>query len=375
MGNSSLYDAIVVGAGPGGAAAAHFLSRAGKKILVLEKQSLPRYKACGGGLSPKILEQFDFSFDPVIEQPVKNVTFALNGKRVNVEIPDDTLIMVLRDRFDEHILANSDIDLRENSRVKEIEENADRVIVKTATGECFSAPYLIGADGANSVVAKELGLRRGKQMVAAIEAEIPLSSNIVAHFNNHAYFIFGELHQGYLWIFPKKNFVSVGAAAFHPGRGVLQSTLARVMKQYGFSLDGVGIHGHPIPITLSDDEIATNRCFLVGDAAGLADPFSGEGIRLAITSGRVAAKAIIQDDPQTYTRLVDQSIRKSHRWGLRLAKLFYSYPELCFSAGVTNPNVFPLFLDMLAGETNYRSLIGKLLLGLPGHLVTILGRT
>jgi geranylgeranyl reductase family protein len=374
-GNNTMYDVIVAGAGPAGASAAHFLSKAGKKVLVLEKERLPRYKACGGGLSPKILEQFDFSFEPVIEQRVSKVTFALRDRSVTAPVPRNTLVMVMRDRFDQHILANSDVRLREQARVKTVKQTTVQVTIETRDGERFLSRYLIGSDGANSVVARELGLRRTKKMAAAIEAEVPLKPRDKARFQGHAFFIFGELKQSYLWIFPKENALSVGAAALHPSRGVLQSTLAKVMSTYGVPMDEAEVHGHPIPITLRDEHIATPRCFLVGDAAGLADPFSGEGIRLAITSGRLAAQAILAGRPEQYTFHVDKMIRASHRWGRLLAKLFYAFPELCFYAGVSDPRAILPFLDVLAGEADYKRVILRILAGLPDHLTSsLLGR-
>jgi flavin-dependent dehydrogenase len=76
----SEFDTIIVGAGPAGNTVAYFLSLAGKRVLVLEKERLPRYKACGGALSPKVLKQFHFSFDPVIDHRVSQVSFAFGNK-------------------------------------------------------------------------------------------------------------------------------------------------------------------------------------------------------------------------------------------------------------------------------------------------------
>ena len=364
----SEFDTIIVGAGPAGNTAAYFLSLAGKRVLVLEKERLPRYKACGGALSPKVLKQFHFSFDPVIEHSVSQVSFAFGNKFATTPIATGDIVMVMRDRFDEHILANSEIEIRDRSWVRTVKETGMQVEVETQSGDRFRGRYLIGADGANSVVARPLDLRRGKVTAAALDAEVTIDPDELPENLRHPVFIFGELEQGYLWIFPKRRCLSVGAAALHPSRGQLQSTLLSVMSGYGISLDRVKLCGHPIPITARRKQIATARCLLVGDAAGLADPFSGEGIRLAITSGRLAAEAILAEKPEQYARQVDKKIRGSHLWAWHLAAFFYRFQGLCFRAGMTNPQAVPAFLELLAGESSYRRVMLKLLASLPMQL-------
>ncbi len=74
---TQVYDVIIVGAGPAGSTAAYFLGQAGARVLVLEKEELPRYKPCGGGLAARLLDQFPFSFQPVIESRVRAISYAL----------------------------------------------------------------------------------------------------------------------------------------------------------------------------------------------------------------------------------------------------------------------------------------------------------
>ena len=366
-----MYDVIVVGAGPGGASAAYFLGRAGMRVLVLEKELIPRYKPCGGGLSLRMLEKyFPFSFEPVIEERMEKISYALGNRTLSIPLPDHSMAMVMRDKFDEFILSHAQAEVEQGAAVQNVIEYPDYVAVGTKEGKNYECRFLIGSDGASSIVAKSVGLRRSKVLAAAIEAEARVTEDVLHRFHAMPLFIFGELQTGYLWVFPKSDHLTVGIAALRPKQGELQTTLRRVMSRYGINLENTRLFGHPLPIYTGRERIATSRVLLVGDPAGLVDPFSGEGIRPAIKSGHLAVTSIVTDRVENYQHEVDKQIGSSQILGLALGQLFYSFPWACFNLGVRNPLATKAVIDLLSDQIGYRQVIMRLFGTLPYSLLT-----
>ena len=215
-----------------------------------------------------------------------------------------------------------------------------------------------------------MGLRRGKTMAGALEAELPATPENLRRFGHTLLFIFGDIHAGYAWIFPKAAYLSIGIMALRPRPGELQARLAEVVARYGLSLEGVPVKGHPIPLYLRREPIMTARTLLVGDAAGLADPFSGEGIRLAIKSGQLAAQAILSGAPARYPALVWRDIGRSQLLGLWLSQLFFRFPLLFFRLGASNPLLTPALMDILADRGSYARVLLTACVTLPVYVLT-----
>jgi geranylgeranyl reductase family protein len=373
----SMYDVAVVGAGPAGAAAAYHLARAGHSVLLLEKALLPRYKPCGGGLSPQVQEWFDFDFSPVISAKVDTISYTYQCTdlvRAPLETPSPVW-MVRRDRFD-HFLVEQAVkagaELWDQTEVTGIEESEAGVSVTTSR-EKIRARYLIGADGAKGKVSAWLGLpKRATLIGGAIELEIqaPVPEPNVAHFD------FGSVAYGYLWNFPKAEGHSIGVGTFGKGKVDLKRPLLAYIEYFGLSDEGSTWHGHPILLWKGSSRLYTRCSLLVGEAACIVDPFTAEGIRPSLYSGVLAAQSLHQallgesGALEQYSSTIG-SWAEDLKWADRLAGAFYRLPKWAYQVGIKRPSATRTMGALLYGTTSYKEVAGHAL----KRLLNVNGKT
>jgi geranylgeranyl reductase family protein len=342
------FEVIIAGTGPAGATACYFLQQAGKRVLVIDKAKLPRYKPCGGGLSLDFLKEiFPFSFNEVIDQRIDLIHYHFNNFKQTIPCRPDVMAMVMRDKFDKLILDQAGCPIILEDAVIKVVENPSGVEVFLESGKNFSTDYLIAADGANSVIRRQSGLHRTQKLIAAIEAEVPITPALREKYADGPVFIFDKPRAGYSWIFPKKDFLSVGIGVLGKTPNI-KGELVRIMNKYGISLEGLELHGHPIPIYDPEMILSTKRILLTGDAAGLADPFSGEGIRPAIKSGALAARMILENSVDNYTNAIFQQLGRRNNKSLFLWKIFLPLREVCLFLGAPNPFTTEAILELLS---------------------------
>ncbi len=167
-----IYDVIVVGAGPGGSTTARQLARAGLKTLLLEKEKIPRYKPCGGGITRKVQRLLDFDFSRTIEDTITRLSVADRTERIRVE--SNVGWCVMRDKFDallaEHA-ARAGAEVRDGAPVKSIAFD-DTGLSVTTRNETLRARIVVGADGVNGIVRRAAKFPVHRRMAVAIEAEM-----------------------------------------------------------------------------------------------------------------------------------------------------------------------------------------------------------
>ncbi len=322
----------MVGAGPAGSASAALLARSGLKVLLLEMQRIPRPKPCGGGLTLKTVRLLDELGVHQSELPIQRLLdrVLVRGWGRSVEVSHSPWVIATVDRadFDSSLArwAESEgAELIDGEPATGMSVGGEGVVVRTRRDE-YAADWVIGADGVAGSVARWAGLRAGyppEELIAAVEAR-PSGRYDVALFQMDA-----VPRGGYGWAFPLSGRVNVGVGGMLPLMENLRTHLERHARLLGFRIDSPVEHG-VIPVGRSR-KLASGRVLLVGDAAGLADPLTGEGIYQALVSARAASRAILSGDPSLYERLLEPLLQdlelrvKAAKVVLPRMKRFYDY--------------------------------------------------
>lgn len=374
----SRYDCIVVGAGPAGASAAYHLSKQGHSVLLLEKAALPRYKPCGGGVSPQIAQWFDFDFEPVISQKVSRARYTWKLKEA-IEVDLETPIwMVRRNEFDQYIVEqaqNQGTVLRDRTKATGIQFEDDHWQVHTSEGDTFEGTYLIAADGGRGPMAKWLGFDSRKTSVAGaieIEPKVAVEDGHVVHFE------FGLLKNGYVWNFPKRDGYSIGSGAFctnqRKGRDLVQP-MADYAAAFGVDGEAEQKYGHPVCLWDGDQVLHAQNALLAGEAACVVDPFTAEGIRPSIFTGVKAAESIgraLKGESEAladYTEAIATELGSEMRLASRLSKAFYTAPYLSYKAILNYPSATRGMVRVFTGDLKYADVVQKALNRISGGLL------
>ncbi len=359
------WDALVIGAGPAGARAAQQLSAAGASTLLLEKQSLPRYKACGGGVPARTLRLLDdLDIAPVSEGHVDTIDVSRFGQpqfRKRSERP--LAWMVMRDRFDQFLTdlaAESGASVRDATPVQSIVEEDAFYQVETSTG-AVRARHVLAADGATGPTARWLGIESAPTRSAAYEVEVAAPRAALDHWHRAANVDVGYRPWGYGWVFPKEGKLSVGVVtAPKRGRSIRKQTDRYLLRLGLGEAEVIKMQGHPIRYRRSVGEpVAQGRALLLGDAAGLADEFTAEGIAYALHSANLAADAILktQDPAYAYTSSINSEIQPELSAARTISRLYYwcitTWPWLALWTSNHINYLWRAFFRVMRGDSTY----------------------
>jgi geranylgeranyl reductase family protein len=376
-----MYDCLIVGAGPAGATAAYHLAKRGYSALILEKESLPRYKPCGGGVSPAIAQWFDFDFSPAISLKINTIRYTWKMEDpVEASLQtSEPVWMVRRDIFDHFLVQQAQklgAELKDSTEVTGVEFKGDRWQVNTAQGQ-IEGRYLIAASGARGLMPKWLGFKERKPRTGVI-LEAPASSN--AQGNSKANFEFGLVKNGYIWNFPKADGYSISGGTFRGGEpSDLEKVVTNYAAQFGIDTKGVQIHHHPLCLWDGEQKLHTQNALLAGEAACLADPMTAEGIRPSIFSGVKAAEAIAQSlagDSNAlakYSEIINEEWGSDMVWAQRLAGVFYRVPGVGYRLGVKRPAATSRMGQVLCGELRYSDIASTAIKRLSSGLIPGMG--
>jgi geranylgeranyl reductase family protein len=370
------YDAIIVGAGPAGSTTAYRLARAGARLCRLDRARFPRDKPCGGGLTLRAVRELPFSVDRVVEDRVHTLELGLRyGRRWSRRAEEPLVLMTQRRRLDAFLAeqaAAAGAEFRDGVKVTAVDPDG----AVTVEGERLEADVVVGADGANGVTARALGLPAHEHGVA-LEGNVGYAHVSRERFGGRAVVELGAVPGGYAWVFPKGDHVNVGVGGWQSEGPRLRERLRELCAAFEIDEDVVrDLRGHRLPMRGGSRRPAQGRALVVGDAAGLVDPLSGDGMYEAFISGRLAAEATLDllhgraRDLAPYAEQFATTFAplESVSWRAKLA--FERFPGLAFRLATTNIS-WRLFQAVVRGDRRASDTHG--LKGAPLRVLQALG--
>jgi flavin-dependent dehydrogenase len=405
------FDVIISGAGPSGSLLGYLLSKKNISVLILEKEIFPRYKVCAGGIQWKALQFLPYDISEIIEKKIYGIYFTRRLKDIFYKkYPEPLIYTFERTKLDDFMAKRaieSGCSINFSEKIKNFEIDENEVKVFTQKGVYFSK-VLVGADGAGSVIFKKLNKDTSLQKIIGYETEISLTSASDYLLSDESVVLdFGGIKKGYLWIFPKKHTLSIGGGgpvkdAFNIKKYLkwfLQNYPGRLNENFTVSGQDYQLDKRPVKIEkkenrftplIQDDEnesyfqetnklsahfipVRSKKSFLcghrvlsVGDAAGLGDAFTGEGIYNAFLSSIIASdsisKALLDSNFKfsDYHEKINNDIYANIKNSILISKIFFSSPYFYYKLIKSNDNLFNSCAKILRGEKRYSDVVNKL---------------
>ncbi len=368
---------VVVGAGPAGSTTAREAASRGASVILLDRAKFPRDKPCGGGVTIRCANLLPFSIEPVVEDVITGARLKIRGGREKVRDAKQPLTyMTQRRHLDAFLVEQAQAagaEFRDGMSVTEVRATPDRTYTVSTRDTEILARVVIGADGANGVVGNRLGYEAAATAAVALEGNFPYPDGVPERWRHRVALHFGSYPGGYGWVFPKGDHVNVGVGGWKDAMGPrLREHLAAVCETYGFEVDRLeNLRGHHLPMQRRGMVMAAQGSAVVGDAAGLVDPLSGEGIYAALASG-TAIGPVIEDylagrvsSLSGYQAVLERGLLREVDASTALMDIFHAWPDpFVWMLGHVG-RFWQGGVDLLRGDSTYEDLTYSF--GSPGH--------
>jgi geranylgeranyl reductase family protein len=373
----------VLGGGPAGAFAAERLAQAGLKTIVFDEK-LAWEKPCGGGLTYKAYQQYPFLIENDTPKKLirKTSLSAPKAGEVNLGLANP---LVIYSRFDLNRMLLERAEKAgaaiEKTRVLGIERHGLGWSLRTRSGVA-EADFCVVATGARNPL-REVGTEwSAKDTMSALGYYVPASQD-------HIDIQFLPRLEGYIWVFPRCGHLSVGICGKGAPAQVLRARLENYMDERGIAWKGAKFYSHMLPSLESpgwrNNRVAGEGWLAVGDAGGLVDPITGEGLYYAMRSGDLASRVVLNDShnlaekPAAYRALLAGEFALDLEFASTLARrvflgtfMFSSVPARMIQFIRRSPRFCELMQDLFAGTQPYLELRARLLRNLNGTLQEVL---
>jgi geranylgeranyl reductase family protein len=322
---------------------------------------MPRYKTCGGGVNVRAANHIPFSIQPVVERVISRYRFTYQGQKPFEKSCNQPLtFMTQRLRLDKFLLDQAEAagaHIMQGVTVRKVEALDHATSVVTDSGERIGAEVVVGADGANSVVARDLVLMKDVRRELALESEIELSPDAMTPWHDTIEIDLFSVSCGYGWVFPKEHHISIGVGGLKADVKGIQTYNEAYLRRHD-TQEGrlLRFSGHALPVRRGTSAVVRGNGLLVGDAAGLLEPFSGEGIGYAIRSGQIASESIVEflsgsiPSLDAYAQRLDEEITPELILAEKFMLAFNRFPQIFYRLLRDNDRAWRAVCRVLRGE-------------------------
>jgi geranylgeranyl reductase family protein len=330
--------------------------------VVLERAEHPRYKTCGGGLIGASRAAAAGLIDIPARDEIRSATITLRGGRAFTRVsPEPMLDMVVREEFDAALMKralDNGAQVRQRAQVRAVEQSADRATVRLADGSVITARAVIGADGSSGVTARHVGARFD-QVDLGLELEIAVPGDVAARWAGRVLLDWGAIPTSYGWVFPKGDRLTVGVIAARGQGEATKAYLREFVARLGLSgFAAVQDSGHLTRCRADDSPLRSGRVVVAGDAAGLLDPWTREGISFALRSGALAGKHAAAGDLDGYVAAVSATLVPDMRAGRVLLTAFTRHTGALHRA-MASPRGWRMFTRLCRSEVSMSEVVAK----------------
>ncbi|GAA2618745.1 geranylgeranyl reductase family protein [Paractinoplanes durhamensis] len=334
------WDVAIIGAGPAGLAAAYAAAEAGARTIVLERATHPRYKTCGGGLIGTSLGIAESHIKVPGRDTISAITFTKAGRLTFTRRARHRplLTMVRRDDFDHawyEAAVAAGATVRQNTQVRAVTQDDDAATVTLADGTEIVARTVIGADGSASITSRHVGVTLDQQDLG-LEVEIAATAEDRASWRGRVLLDWGPYPGSYGWVFPKDDELTVGVIMTKGHGAETKQYLHDFVARLGLAdRTVVRDSGHLTRCRRPDSPLRRGRVIVTGDAAGLLEPWTREGISFALRSGTWAGEAAARDDLAGYEQRIGAELVPEMTAGRHMLGVYSRRPLLVHAAMAT----------------------------------------
>jgi geranylgeranyl reductase family protein len=356
------WDVAVIGAGPAGLAAASAAAAAGARTIVLERAEHPRYKTCGGGLIGASRAAAGGLIDVPARDEIRSATITLRGGQEFTRSHGEPLLaMVVRDEFDAALLKRAEENgarVRQRATVRAIRQSAGYATARLADGSEVTATAVIGADGSSGVTARHVGAQFD-QVDLGLELEIAVPDAVAAQWAGRVLLDWGKIPASYGWVFPKGDRLTVGVIAARGQGEATREYLREFTGRLGLSgYQAVQDSGHLTRCRSDGSPLRLGQVIVAGDAAGLLDPWTREGISFALRSGALAGEYAAKGDLGGYVAAVGATLVPDMRAGRTLLSAFTRHTGT-FHRGLSTAKGWSAFVKICRSEVSLSELAAR----------------